>query len=124
MGREKTTGRIGSGNASLNEMTFETHQRPNVSRLEIWRKEITAMRAAKWPYRRIAKWLKDEKQHQISVTAIRNFCLIREITKPGSDPLRKSKSEGKRLPSNPTKTSPKKKLFDYDDSGPINLDEA
>ncbi|WP_411845711.1 hypothetical protein AAFN60_19035 [Roseibacillus persicicus] len=105
-------------------MTFEKHQRPNVSRLEIWRKDITEMRAAKWPYRRIAKWLEDEKQHQISVTAIRNFCLIREIAKPGSEPFRKSKSEGTRLPSNPEKDNPKKKLFDYDDSGPINLDVA
>ena len=105
-------------------MNFEAHQRPNLSRLESWRDEITAMRAAQWPYRRIAKWLQEEQLHQVSATAIRNFCLIREIPKGGTKEPTKPKPERQSLPKRKPVASPEKKKFTYDDSGPIALNKS
>lgn len=39
------------------------------------------MRAKKWPFQRIAQWLRDEKSLPISGEAIRQFCTVRKIGK-------------------------------------------
>lgn len=103
-------------------MTFEIHSIPLRSRLEEWRKEVTAMRAANWPYSRIAEWLQEEKGVGISREAVRQFCAVRGILKgipnpPGSvtePPLTVARSVPRIR-----RQRAKAKLFDYDDSQPI-----
>ena len=60
---------------------FQPHVRPNVSRLEQWRSEITEMRSLSWPHEKIARWLLNNKQLKISSEAVRKFCEVRGIKK-------------------------------------------
>lgn len=118
---QKTTGKQGFGNAFLRDMSFESHTRPNQSRLEKWRSEITEMRSKSWPYRRISLWLQAEHNLSISAQAIRAFCLRRGIMKASSSALPNSSTETSPRVL-PTGQVPKKKpRFEYDDSEPIHL---
>jgi len=102
---------------------FEEHERPRTSRLEKWRAEIMEMRAAKWPYQRIANWLWEESQFKITAEAVRQFCQVREIRKGKKNqtmPTQNPKRRCKLVPKpESTSTLKKEKLFEYDDSKPI-----
>jgi len=103
-------------------LKFESHQRPLPSRLERWRAEITEMRAASWPYLRISKWFSNEEQFKISEEAIRQFCLVRGIEKsePTNKPSRaRPRSKPVADPRRVASSTKPKKLFEYDDSQPI-----
>jgi len=101
-------------------LKFEQHGRPLPSRLEQWREEITAMRTANWPYPRIAAWLLDQHQFQITGEAIRQFCKVREITKGGATTFQSAQSPTKKRQTHQTNNSEKKpKLFEYDSDKPI-----
>ncbi len=92
---------------------FEEHRRPNESRLEPFRKQISKMRAKSWPYQRIVEWLQTHADLTISAEAVRKYCLTREITKAG---------EKRRTIPKPTSTvrEPESDIkFSYQDSGPI-----
>lgn len=94
-------------------MDFPPHQRPNVSRLEIFRSEIAAMRASNWPFQKISAWLAYQHQIIISKEAVRQFCKIRRIGNTTSDILSNSC---------PAATCIHEKLsskFEFDDSLPI-----
>ena len=103
-------------------MRFELHTIPLKSRLEAWREDIVAMRAAVWPYRRIAKWLRDEKAVSISREAVRQFCVVRGIEK-GTLSFSTRDDAQKRSPTAQVSRVRRKrevtKKFDYDDSQPI-----
>lgn len=103
-------------------MTFETHSIPLRSRLEEWREEVTAMRAANWPYSRIARWLQEEKGVSISREAVRQFCAVRGILKgnpcPSASPSHVNSIMSESVPR-VRRQRAKTRLFDYDDSQPI-----
>jgi len=86
------------------EQSYEPHIRPNVSRLEKWRTDITAMRSLSWPYQKIASWLWEHHQLRISDEAVRKFCQVRNINK------------GAKL-----RPMPSKRRFQYDDSEAIDI---
>ena len=65
----------------MNADTIEPHRRPNESCLEPFREQIAERRRLQWPYRRLAKWLHTEHRLEISPTAVRKFCLVRNIWK-------------------------------------------
>lgn len=94
-------------------MEFPFHQRPNVSRLEIVREEIIAMRSQNWPYHRIATWLHKDKGIAVTKEAIRQFCDVRKIQKgiPRSSTIQN--------PPGKVSAPPSGKKFHYDDSKPI-----
>ncbi len=80
------------------------------------------MRAAIWPYRRIAKWLREERGISISHEAVRQFCVVRSIEK-GAMPPTPNIGEGWQTPISKVRgVRPRKTVipkFDYDDSQPI-----
>jgi len=97
------------------ESQFQQHQRPNRSHLEQWRDEISEMRSLNWPFMKIAKWLLENQNFQISAQAIHQFCKRREIPEKRTVLVAKPK---------PQKTirrsaSKQKKIFEYDGSHPI-----
>jgi len=104
---------------------FEEHYPLRTSRLEQWREEIAAMRAAKWPHQRIADWLQSEQQFSISAEAVRQFCKVRGILKPKGKitPSPRSKRGSSPRPKTIGSTTPNKKakLFEYDDTKPIQI---
>jgi len=91
-------------------MEFEPHRRPNESALEQFRSDIAAMRSQNWPYGRIASWLATEKYLTMHNDSIRRFCIRRGITKGKKSPPASLKQSVRSKP---------KKLFEYDDSKPI-----
>ncbi len=105
---------------------IEEHVYPRTSRLEAWRNEIEIRRSKNWPYRKIADWLREQKGLVISKEAIRKFCLVRKISKGASKPktvtttptlsLKRSKR-----PYYPKPRQPIKRIFEYDDSEPIDI---
>ena len=108
-------------------MNFEDHQRPNASKLEAHRDEITAMRARNWPCLKIAEWLGQHRKLTIHQESVRRFCLSRNITKGEPKAAEKpgktshTVAQHSKKPSPPPSPSPdKKKLFHYDgDDKPI-----
>ena len=104
---------------------FEEHYPLRSSRLEQWRDEITAMRTAKWPHQQIAKWLQTEQHFTISAEAVRQFCKVRGILKPmGATQLapRSQRERGsKNKPRKPPTSEKNRRLFEYDDSKPIQI---
>ncbi len=98
---------------------FQPYQKPNVSRLEQWRDDITEMRALNWPYPEIAKWLLDQHQLKITSEAIRQFCNLRNIIK-GAPPKQKNNSPKSHNVIHPAKKKAVKK-FTYDSSKPIDI---
>jgi len=80
------------------------------------------MRAAIWPYRRIAKWLREERGIAISHEAVRQFCVVRGIKK-GPTPSAVTIVEAELPPTSKVSPARRKKTivqkFDYDDSQPI-----
>lgn len=94
-------------------MDFPQHQRPNVSRMENFRSEIAAMRSSDWPFQKIAEWLRENRQLEVSKEAVRQFCIVRGINKATAPP----QSVNNRIPP----ASPKQPLvkFEYDESKPI-----
>ncbi|MEO0510827.1 MAG: hypothetical protein AAF065_13325 [Verrucomicrobiota bacterium] len=99
--------------------SFEAHIHPNCSQLEKWRYEIAEMRAQNWPYRKILAWLASEESTTVGRETLRQFCLVRGITKgkpkqrPLPTPLKPKKHR------NPKKTP----VFEYTDDGPIELED-
>ncbi len=105
---------------------FEKHKRPHTSILEEWWDEIEAMRTQEWPYRRIADWLRNNKEITISAEAVRQFCKVRDISKGNSE--RQPKARPSRTPTKPLKQNrypkpktPVKRIFEYDDTEPIDI---
>lgn len=101
---------------------FEPHLRPNLSKLETWRSEITEMRSLKWPYTRIVAWLSIEQNFKISSEAVRQFCKVRSISK--EQQFKTSRSQKKELIRPDSKginsgQNPTKRKFHYDDSNPV-----
>ena len=103
-------------------MEFEPHRRPNQSRLESFRAEISKMRALNWPYWRIADWLRDEHRVAISKEAIRKFCASRSIIKGDNSEMQPQpqRPKARRERSKASKPSAKP-VFHYDDTQPIEL---
>ena len=97
---------------------FQPYQKPNVSRLEKWRGDITEMRALNWPYPEIAKWLLEQHQLKITSEAIRQFCNLRSIVKGSTQ-----KRRAPRQPHAARRTEEKdtKRQFTYDSSKPIDI---
>lgn len=93
------------------------HVRPNISRLEKWRDEITTMRRLNWPNDKIAQWLHDEKAFKISGEAVRKFCKVRGIKKGQF----KQRTIPKPLSPRSHRNPQKKPIFEYNDSGPIDI---
>ena len=60
---------------------IEEHVRPNVSRLESHRAEISLARKRGWPYDKIAAHLQERHGLTISDRAVSNFCRCRGIKK-------------------------------------------
>ncbi len=60
---------------------LEEHVRPNVSRIEIYRKEVALARKKGWPYARIAAFLKEHHELVVSDRAVSAFCRRRGIKK-------------------------------------------
>lgn len=103
-------------------MRFEPHTIHLKSRLEEWRLEITAMRKAVWPYRRIARWLREEKEVCISPEAVRQFCIVRGIEKgnpPSSAKVAAKERTATKRASGSCRRNETVRIFDYDDSQPI-----
>ncbi len=104
------------------------HQRPNRSRLEVWRDEIAEMRSKAWPYSRISTWLRDTHDLAISREAVRQFCCLRGIQKGGETRMPElgrssGRAEGRKAVVSSPRISPqkeqKKLMFDFDESRPI-----
>ena len=94
-------------------MEFPPHQRPNVSKLEAFRTEIVAMRSSNWPFLKIATWLHDNHQIQVTKEAARQFCKVRHLGSASPDPT----PPPARAVIHPPKRAQTK--FEYDDSAPI-----
>jgi hypothetical protein len=94
-------------------MDFPPHQRPNVSRLESFRSEIAAMRASNWPFLKIAAWLDEHHQINVSKEAVRQFCKVRGI---GQVSRMAEQPSSRPIQPIPNKNTQK---FEFDDSCPI-----
>ena len=94
---------------------FQPHQRPNRSRLEQWRSEITKMRAVNWPYEKIAGWLLEKQNCRISAQAIHQFCKRRGISTTGN--VATAVHSSRKQMARPTATP--SQVFDFDDTAPI-----
>ena len=78
-----------------------------------------------WPYRKIARWLVDEHQLQVSWVAVRKFCLVRHIEKGIGETNSKAEATAApeqdlfAVPANPLvkRRQPSSKVFDYVDDG-------
>lgn len=122
---------------------FEEHRRPNESKLEPFRDEITEMRAKNWPLREIARWLLEQKQVRAGRETVRSFCKVRGIVKGKSqDRFRMSDSEegteeNRQVQKGPSRlrqqervraaleraaSEPDKKKFQIDPSKPLHLE--
>lgn len=93
---------------------FPQHERPNASRLEVVRSEITSMRACNWPYSKITDWLSTNRDLSFSKEAIRQFCRVRKIAKGGRVPL-----PAPTVARTSTTVSDQGMKFEYDETQPI-----
>ncbi len=93
-------------------MTIEPHRRPNESCLEPFREQIAERRRLEWPYRRLAKWLRIEHRVKISPTAVRKFCLVRNIWKSQGE-------VGVTTPTARRKVTDDKEDWNFNTEGPL-----
>ena len=106
-------------------LDFEEHVPGRVSKLEPHRIAITKMRERRWPYRKIAAWLKTERQLKVNPDTVRAFCLVREITKGDGGGARPTPRWTAAMPApsgQPPTTQPcedEEEEFDFDDSKPL-----
>ena len=77
-----------------------------------------------WPYRKIAQWLLDEQQLQVSWVAVRKFCLVRHIEKGIGETEAQTKETKPEqdffaVPAEPLvkRRPPTNKVFEYVDDG-------
>ncbi len=71
------------------------------------------MRSSNWPFKKIADWLRENRQLEVSKEAVRQFCNIRGIE---SKPLHPPQHQARTVLHQPKKAQAK---FEYDDSVPI-----
>ncbi len=65
-------------------LEFEPHLTLRAGKLEAHRVAVEKMRAARWPYRRVAGWLREERGIDVNPESVRRFCRRRGIGKGGN----------------------------------------
>ena len=68
------------------DLHSDKHEATRNSVLEPHRVAIVKMREAEWPYRKIARWLKDQGRASINAETVRSFCVVRKIVKGATTP--------------------------------------
>lgn len=63
------------------DLEIEAHRKGHGSKLEAHRVVIVKMRRSRWPYRRIADWLRENRNVRIAAEGVRSFCRVRGIKK-------------------------------------------
>lgn len=79
------------------------------------------MRAKNWPYSKIVAWLASEQNVTAGRETLRQFCCVRKIKKGGNQASKPPRAISPRQKQRPTTSSTGKKLFEYDDSKPIEI---
>ena len=79
------------------------------------------MRRLQWPNGKIAQWLRDEHGLTISGEAVRKFCKVRGIRK-GRVPRQPARAHRPVTREQAERQAEKEeRVFEYDDSGPIDI---
>jgi len=66
------------------DLDFEAHRKGSGRKLEAHRVAIVEMRRSRWPYRRIADWLRENRNVTTAAEGVRSFCRVRGIKKGAS----------------------------------------
>lgn len=102
---------------------FEDHGLGRGSKLEAHRVAIVEMRRCRWPYRRIADWLQDNRDVETTAEGVRSFCRVRGIKK-GTSAVQSARDAARRRKGDET-VRPQgsahidETVFDFDESKPL-----
>ena len=100
-------------------ITFEDHGVGRGSKLEPHLVAIVAMRKSRWPYRRIAEWLRNERNVSATADTVRSFCRVRGIRKGTGVTQRPIPTSRTNVRRNDQRSSGGEKVFDFDESKPM-----
>ena len=100
-------------------ITFEDHGVGRGSKLEPHLVAIVAMRKSRWPYRRIAEWLRNERNVSATADTVRSFCRVRGIRKGTGVTQRSGPTSRTSTGRNEQRNSGGGKVFDFDESKPM-----
>ena len=105
-------------------LEFEHHGVGHGSKLEAHRVAIVEMRRSLWPYRRIAEWLRENRNVDTVAEGVRSFCRVRGIKKGTCAAQRARKASRKREGNSTTPhlgrpKDPEEKVFTFDSTKPI-----